>query len=122
VELLAGLKRDPQFGQVLVVGMGGIFVEVMRDASLAILPVSRARVEEMIHALRCRPLLEGARGRPKADVGALVDAVLRLARLGAELGEEIDQLDINPLIVLPRGQGVRAVDALIVKRGATAHA
>jgi acetyltransferase len=118
VEMIAGLKRDPQFGQVLVVGMGGIFVEVLKDAALAILPLSRPRVEEMIHSLRCRPLLEGARGRPKADVGALVDAALRLARLGTDLGGEIDQLDINPLIVLPQGQGVRAVDALIVKKGA----
>jgi len=121
VEMIAGMKRDAQFGQVLVVGMGGVFVEVMKDAALALLPVSRARVEEMIHALRCRPLLEGARGRPKADVDALVDAALRLARLGADLGAEIDQLDINPLIVLPQGQGVRAVDALIVKKGAAAH-
>ena len=74
----------------------------------------------MVRGLRCRPLLEGARGRPKADVGALVDAALRLARLGADLGGEIDQLDVNPLIVLPQGQGVRAVDALIVKKGAAA--
>jgi acetyltransferase len=122
VEMIAGLKRDAQFGQVLVVGMGGIFVEVVKDAALGILPVSRARVGEMIHSLRCRPLLEGARGRPRADVAALVDAALRLARLGIDLGGEIDQLDINPLIVLPQGQGVRAVDALIVKRGATARA
>ena len=116
VEMLAGLKRDPQFGTVLVVGLGGIFVEVMKDAALSVLPVRRREVEAMVASLRCRPLLEGARGRPKADVAALVDAALRLARLGQDLGEQIDQLDINPLIVLPQGRGVKAVDALIVRR------
>ncbi len=115
VEMIAGLKRDAQFGPVLVVGLGGIFVEVMKDAALAVLPVGRREVEEMVSSLRGRALLEGARGRAKADVPALVDAVLRLARLGEDLGAQIDQLDVNPLIVLPDGQGVRAVDALIVK-------
>jgi len=116
VEMITGLKRDPQFGPVLLVGLGGIFVEVLKDASLAVLPVGRREVQEMIDSLRGRAILEGARGRPKADVAALVDAAVRLGRLGQDLGEAIDQLDINPLIVLPEGQGVRAVDALIVKR------
>lgn len=118
VEMIAGLKRDPQFGTVLLVGLGGIFVEVMKDAALAVLPLGRRDVEGMVASLRGRALLEGARGRPRSDVAALVDAALRLARLGQDLGEEIDQLDINPLIVLPEGRGVRAVDALIVRREA----
>jgi acetyltransferase len=116
VEMIAGLKCDPMFGPTLLVGLGGIFVEVMKDAALGVLPVGRREVEAMVDSLRGRALLEGARGRPRADRAALVDAVLRLARLGQDLGGRIDQLDINPLIVLPEGKGVRAVDALIVRR------
>ncbi|MEE9217676.1 MAG: acetate--CoA ligase family protein [Acidobacteriota bacterium] len=115
-EMIAGLKRDPQFGMTMVVGLGGIFVEVMKDAALRVLPVDQSEVEEMIASLRSRALLEGARGRPRGDVPALVEALLRLSKLASDLGPRIDQLDINPLIVLPEGKGVRAVDALIVKR------
>jgi acetyltransferase len=115
-EMIAGLKRDPQFGMTLVVGLGGIFVEILKDVALGIVPLERSDIEAMVDSLRCRAILDGARGRPKGDVPALVGALLRLARLAVDLGHGIDQLDINPLIVLPEGKGVRAVDALIIKR------
>ncbi len=116
IEMIAGLKRDPQFGMTLVVGLGGIFVEILKDAALGVVPLGRSEIESMIDSLRSRAILDGARGRPRGDVPALVDALLRLSKLAEDLGHGIDQLDINPLIVLPEGKGVRAVDALIIKR------
>lgn len=113
VEVILGVLRDPDFGPVVVFGSGGVLVEVLEDSSLRLPPLSREEALEMIHETRGVRLLEGFRGRPPADVEALADALVRLSQLAVDLGDLIAALDINPLMVLPRGQGVRAVDALV---------
>jgi acetyltransferase len=113
VEVILGLLRDPDFGPVVVFGSGGILVEVLEDSALRLPPLSHEEALEMIHGTRGVRLLRGFRGRAPADLDALADALVRLSQLAVDLGDLIAALDINPLIVLPRGQGVRAVDALV---------
>ena len=112
VEVILGVLRDPDF-TVVVFGSGGILVELIQDSALRLPPLSAAEAREMIQQTRGARLLEGFRGRPPADVDALVDALVRLSQLALDLGDVISALDINPLMVLPEGQGVRAVDALV---------
>jgi acetyltransferase len=112
VELILGIKRDPAFGPVVMLGAGGELVEVMKDTVLRVAPLSRREAEAMIDELACLPLLTGVRGRPRADLNALVDAILRVSAL-AMAAPGLAELDINPLMVLPVGEGVRAADALI---------
>jgi acyl-CoA synthetase (NDP forming) len=114
VELLLGLVNDPQFGPMLALGTGGIFVEILRDHRLLLLPTTPAEVQEALLRLRSAALLKGARGRPAADIEAVVDAAMRLAALAADLGDLIAEVDINPLMALP--SGAVAVDALIVPK------
>jgi acyl-CoA synthetase (NDP forming) len=113
VEVILGVLRDPDFGPVVVFGSGGVLVELLKDSSLRLPPLSREEALEMIRETRGAKLLEGFRGRPPADVDALADALVRLSQLAVDLGDVVRALDINPLMVLPRGQGVRAVDALV---------
>ncbi len=114
VETIAGIKRDPVFGPIVVFGMGGIFVEIYRDVSLRAAPFGVETAREMIREIVGYPLLVGARGRAPADVEALARSLALLSEYGERYGDELDSLDINPLIVLPKGQGVVAVDALVV--------
>lgn len=114
LEMIVGCSRDEQFGPVILFGLGGIFVEVMKDVQMALAPVGHAEAEALIRSLRGFPLLDGARGRPRADVAALVEAVVTLSRLASAMGHELQALDINPLLVLPEGRGVVAADALVV--------
>jgi acyl-CoA synthetase (NDP forming) len=118
VELILGLARDPQFGLLLTLGLGGIFVEVMRDVRLLMLPVQPAAVRRALSSLRGAPVLAGVRGQPPVDTEAIVQTALRLNTLAADLGEDIAALDINPLIASPHG--AVAVDALIIPREGTA--
>ncbi len=113
VEVILGVLRDPDFGPAVVFGSGGILVEVLKDSSLRLPPLNRQEALHMIAETRGARLLGGFRGRPPADVDALADALVRLSQLAADLGDLIVALDINPLMVLPKGQGVRAVDALV---------
>jgi acyl-CoA synthetase (NDP forming) len=108
---------DPQFGPVVLLGLGGVLVEVLEDVALRPLPIGRADAEAMVDELRGRAILDGVRGRPACDVPALVDAILAVARLADEHRDAIAELDVNPLLVLPRGDGVKALDALVVLRG-----
>ena len=112
VELILGLVRDAQFGTLLTIGLGGIFVELFHDARLLLLPTTRSEIRDALLGLKGAALLAGARGRPSADLEAVIDAALRLAALAHDLGDLIDALDINPLIALPGG--AIAVDALII--------
>jgi hypothetical protein len=112
-ELLVGMKRDPLFGPVLVVAMGGILVEVLRDVSLRLPPVGEAEAREMLEELRGAPLLHGARGRPRADAEAAARAIAALSELVLDLGDHLQALDVNPLFVMPFGEGVFAGDALV---------
>lgn len=112
-ELIVGVKRDPLFGMVLVVGAGGILVELMKDATPLLLPVSRSEVEAALRGLKSFPLLAGFRGKPAADLGPVIDAIMAVARYAGDNRETLVELDVNPLMV--GESGVLAVDALIVE-------
>ena len=113
-EVIVGVSRDPQFGTVLLLGMGGIFVEVYRDVALRICPITRRDALEMIEEVKGARLLRGYRGRPRCDVDSLVEVLLRVSSLATSLQDELLELDINPLMVLPQGQGAKALDALAI--------
>jgi len=113
VEMIVGVKRDPVFGPAIVCGIGGVFVEVMRDVAVRVPPIDRAEALAMVAELRGSALLRGARGRPPADVGALADTLVRVATLADAQRERLLALDINPLLVLEEGRGVVAVDWLV---------
>jgi acetyl-CoA synthetase len=115
-EFIVGLHRDPQFGLTLTLGAGGIWVELLQDSRSLLLPLDREAVTAALKALRLWPLLSGYRGQPAADVDALVDAVLAVAAWGLAHADRLLELDVNPLMVLPQGHGVLAVDALIRMR------
>jgi acyl-CoA synthetase (NDP forming) len=110
-EVIVGARRDPQFGAVVLVGLGGIAVEILKDVALAPAPVSAVRARALIDALTAAPLLHGTRGRPPLDVDAIVDAVVRISWLAADLGARLVDLEVNPLIVRRAGGGAVAVDA-----------
>jgi acyl-CoA synthetase (NDP forming) len=114
VEMILGLTRDPMLGTALLLGAGGTAAEVFGDTALRMLPITRADAWAMLRSLKALRLLQGWRGAPAADVEALVDAMMGLAALGEALGERLFEAEINPLFVLPQGQGVRAADGLVV--------
>ncbi|MCA1831588.1 MAG: acetate--CoA ligase family protein [Actinomycetota bacterium] len=114
-EVIVGVKNDPQFGPVIVFGLGGVFVEVMRDVSRRVVPLTRGEAEAMIREVRGFPLLDGARGRPKADIDALADLLMNVSHMATALGNRLQELDLNPVRVLPAGHGVIALDALLIR-------
>ncbi len=117
VEMVVGVTQDELFGPTVTVGLGGVLVEVLRDVAVRVPPFGEeAAARDMLGELRGRPLLDGVRGRPPADLDALVEVILRVQRMALELGDVLAELDINPLMVLPRGQGAVALDALAVCR------
>lgn len=109
-ELILGGRQDPQFGPVVVVGLGGIFVEILNEVSVRVAPLARWEAREMIEELRGAQILKGARGDQPSDIEAVVDALLRLAQLLQDF-PEIKEIDINPLRVFYQGEGCRALDA-----------
>ncbi len=111
VELIVGARADPQFGPVVLVGFGGLFVEVLGDVALALAPIGPAEAVALLRRLRLWPLLEGVRGRPPADVAAVAEIVSRVSWLAHDLGPRLVELDINPLLVGAAGKGARAADA-----------
>ncbi|WP_137388413.1 acetate--CoA ligase family protein [Rhodoligotrophos defluvii] len=113
-ELIVGVKRDAQFGLVLVVGAGGILVELLRDAERLLLPTSPQAVETAIRRLKSFKLLDGFRGRPRGDIAGAISAVMSIADYAAANRDTLLELDVNPLMVLPEGRGAVAADALIV--------
>ncbi|MEV1049865.1 acetate--CoA ligase family protein [Streptomyces sp. NPDC049887] len=116
VEMVVGVTRDELFGPTVTVGLGGVLVEVLRDVTVRVPPFGEDQGRSMLSELRGRALLDGVRGGPPVDVDALVEVVLRVQRMALELGGDLSELDINPLMVLPRGQGAVALDALAVCR------
>jgi len=112
-----GVNCDPKLGPVLLFGSGGVLVEVYNDVALRRCPITRAEAEEMITQVKGARLLHCFRGRPATDLAALADALVRVSHLAMHLEGHLAELDINPLMVLPSGQGVKAVDALVVFRG-----
>ncbi|HVD02189.1 MAG TPA: acetate--CoA ligase family protein [Candidatus Dormibacteraeota bacterium] len=115
-ELIAGIATDPQFGPMLLVGLGGIFVEVLDDFALRMPPIDFDDAVDMLSELRGKAVLEGARGAPRGDIHAAAVTLVRLGRLAFEHPERIEAVDVNPLFVLPDGEGVLAGDALVVLR------
>ena len=113
-ETIVGLIVDPQFGPAVIFGMGGIMVEVLGDRALGIPPMDRNTARAMIEQTRTSRVLKGWRGAPPADIEALVDVLIAVGNLALDWGDRIEALDINPLLVLPDGQGTLAVDALLV--------
>ncbi|MGW7610386.1 acetate--CoA ligase family protein [Streptomyces sp. NPDC054766] len=116
VEMVVGVTHDQLFGPTVTVGLGGVLVEVLRDTAVRVPPFGDDQARAMLSELRGRALLDGVRGAPPVDVDALVEVVIRVQRMALELGDEISELDINPLMVLPRGQGAVALDALVMCR------
>jgi acyl-CoA synthetase (NDP forming) len=112
-EMIVGVARDAQFGPFLLIGGGGILVELMKDSTSLLLPVTRDHVENALGKLQCAPLFHGFRGGPRADLSAAVDVILAVATLVQEDPASIVELDINPLLLLAEGRGVVAADALI---------
>ncbi|MCK9217325.1 MAG: acetate--CoA ligase family protein [Firmicutes bacterium] len=111
LEVIIGMKRDPQFGPVVMVGMGGIYVEVFKDVSLRLIPVKSYDVEEMIKETKLYKIIQGARGI-KYDMECLVNVILRLSKM-VEKQSEIQEIDINPFFLYGEGKGGKGVDALI---------
>jgi acyl-CoA synthetase (NDP forming) len=114
VEILAGVTRDPVFGWMLTVGLGGIFTELMQDVRHRLLPVDAAGAEAMLRSLKGFKLLDGYRGAPRADVAAAARAIAALSDAVLAGGERLREVEVNPLLVLPEGKGAMAVDALVL--------
>jgi len=112
-EVLLGMSRDPQFGPLVAFGLGGIYVEALKDVAFRVAPFSREEADEMIQEIRSYALLEGVRGEPPADHEAMVDALLRISQLVTDF-PEIVELDINPLVVFEEGRGAMAIDMRLV--------
>jgi acetyltransferase len=112
-EVILGMNRDPTFGPLLMFGLGGIYVEVLKDVVFRVAPVTPREAEEMVREIRSFPLLAGARGEERSDINALVDALLRISQMVTDF-PQIVELDINPLFAYEEGEGVMAVDARIV--------
>jgi len=112
-EVIVGMNCDPQFGPLMMFGLGGIYVEVLKDVAFRIAPFSRQEAEEMIAEIRAYSLLRGVRGERPADTEAIVDTLLRLSQLVTDF-PEIMEMDINPLIVFEAGRGVVGVDMRLV--------
>jgi len=110
-EVIVGATKDPQFGPAIMFGLGGIFVEVLRDVTFRIAPVTEDEAREMITEVRAYPLLKGYRNTPPADIDAIVQILLNTSRLVTD-HEEIKELDLNPIMVYEKG--AKTVDARII--------
>ena len=117
VEMILGVQHDPTFGPVVMAGLGGIFVEVLRDISFRVAPFDEAEAHRMLAELRGLPLLTGARGRAPADLDAVAAALAALSRFAAAHAAALESAELNPVIVRAAGRGLVALDALIVRRG-----
>ena len=112
-EVIIGAARDPQFGPLLMFGLGGIYVEVLKDISFRIAPISRNDAQQMMHEVKSYPLLTGSRGEQSYDTNAIVDALLRCSQLVTDF-PGILEMDLNPLLIKTRGQGAYVADARMV--------
>jgi len=113
-ECIVGVSKDPSFGPVLVLGLGGIFVEALEDVAMRLLPIHKIDAYQMIEELKGKKLLKGFRGKPAADIDQLVEIILRVGRLAYDLRGRIKEMDLNPVMVLPQGKGAKSLDALVV--------
>jgi len=113
-EVIIGISRDPQFGPSIVFGLGGVAVEVLEDICLRVTPITATDAHEMIREVKASRMLEAFRGRPEADTIGIVDTLLRVSKLAKDLEEAVVAIDINPLMVFDKGEGVKVADALVV--------
>jgi acyl-CoA synthetase (NDP forming) len=118
LEVIVGMSQDPQFGPMVMFGPGGIHVELLRDVALRRAPLAEEDAQEMLEEIRSTAILHGYRGRPPVDCRAIIDVLLRLSQMAIDLRNEVQSVDINPLIVFPEGKGAVAVDALVVLHNA----
>jgi acyl-CoA synthetase (NDP forming) len=112
-EMILGSVQDPSLGDAIMLGLGGIYVEIIKDVIFGLNPLTRTDVIRMINSLKSKKILEGSRGAKKADINAIVDCVLRLAKLLRDF-PEIKELDINPLFVFEEGKGAKVLDARVI--------
>ena len=116
LEVVVGTARDADFGPLILFGMGGIFVELLRDVAVRLAPINRWDAREMVREIRAYPILKGARGQSRRDEAAVEDVLLKLSRLLSDLGDLVEEVDLNPLLVLADGKGAKVADALIVPK------
>jgi len=116
LEFIIGMTQDSSFGPVLTFGMGGIFVEVFKDVKFLLPPVTVEMVRESLAGLKCYPLLKGTRGHPERDIEQLIETIVRISWLSHDLGDLISEIDINPVAVLVKGNGIKVIDTLVVKK------
>jgi acetyltransferase len=112
-EVIIGMRRDPQFGPLLMFGLGGIYVELLTDLSFRVAPIDRAEARAMIQETKAGRLLAGVRGQETTDIEAVVDCILRLSQLALDISE-IEEVEVNPLLALPKGQGAVALDGRVI--------
>jgi acetyltransferase len=110
---MAGMMVDPQFGPCLVFGLGGIYVEALKDISMRLAPLNRREAQEMIEEIRGSRIFKGFRGRPRADREGMIDVLMGLCQLSLDLQDSLREIDINPMVVYAEGKGVKVVDALV---------
>jgi len=115
VETIIGMRNDPTFGPMVLLGLGGVLVELLDDVALRPAPFGEDEARRMIDELRGRALLDGVRGRPPADVDALARALARLSRFAAGSVGQVDSAEVNPFVVRPRGLGALGLDALVMR-------
>ncbi|WP_085993072.1 acetate--CoA ligase family protein [Oceanobacillus senegalensis] len=118
-EMFIGVKEDPQFGPLIVCGLGGIFIEVLKDASIRRAPIQVDEAYEMLKELKGFPLLEGVRGEKEKDVEKLTEVIVKISQFASQNRGKIKEMDINPLMVLEKGEGVIALDGVIVWKEST---
>jgi acetyltransferase len=116
VEIIVGTLLDATFGPMVMVGLGGITTELFRDVVYRPAPVSAAEAADMLAGLKAAPLLGGFRGAAKADIAALTQLIAQISVLAAQFSAEIAEIELNPVLVHPTGQGVTVVDALVVRK------
>jgi acyl-CoA synthetase (NDP forming) len=116
IEVFGGISRDPDFGLSIAFGMGGIAIEVMKDFALRLLPLRQGDIEAMIAETKGAALLNPHRGNPGADIQGLIECLYALAAFAQDHADQIAEIDLNPIKVLPKGKGCVVVDALIVLR------
>lgn len=119
-ELILGMTKDEQFGPAVAVGLGGIFVEVLKDVALAVPPVDRRIAGEMLGRLRGKAILEGTRGQAGSDLDAVTGLIERFSQLCWDLRDDVAEIDINPLVVFEAGEGAKVVDCLIIPEASEA--
>lgn len=113
-EVIVGMSEDPQFGPTIAFGLGGIFVEVLKDISLRVVPLLKSDADLMVRETKGYQILKGLRGRGRSDIESVIDVLLKISRLAEDWKDYISEIDINPLIVFDEGHGVKALDALVV--------